>query len=376
VAQSPEVFVIKNVYLSIAISLVCSNSFCLADGSYTVSVLADPTGGVPNPLNISSGGIVGFSIVNNGSPGSTSQAMLWQGSQGVALPILSGYHGTANAINGAGDIVGGVMEVGGTYEQPSVWHNGQLQLLNTSTMPGGNAQAINAQGDIVGDVDDAPNAIFKGALWHNGQLTILGNFPGAQVSASSINNVGQVVLNVSYIQSHAETWVWSNGSMVQVGSLGGVGMNAFAINDAGTVVGSATTADSVDHSFIWKNGVTTALPSLLAGDDEYATAINNAEQIVGIGFTPDRGNYPLLWENGQVSDLNDLIPVSSGWQLQTAYGLGEDGSIVGVGILNGQTEGFLLTPDGVSAPAIVPEPASLWALGVAGLCLLRCRRSK
>jgi hypothetical protein len=43
-------------------------------------------------------------------------------------------------------------------------------------------------------------------------------------------------------------------------------------------------------------------------------------------------------------DLNSLIPANSGWVLQFANGINDQGQIVGEGTLNGQAEGFLLTP--------------------------------
>jgi probable HAF family extracellular repeat protein len=43
-------------------------------------------------------------------------------------------------------------------------------------------------------------------------------------------------------------------------------------------------------------------------------------------------------------DLNNLIPANSGWLLQIANAINDQGQIVGQGTLNGQTEAFLLTP--------------------------------
>ncbi len=48
-------------------------------------------------------------------------------------------------------------------------------------------------------------------------------------------------------------------------------------------------------------------------------------------------------------DLNSLIPSSSGWTLEDAYGINDYGQIVGVGIINGLEHAFLLTP-WVAAP--------------------------
>ncbi len=43
-------------------------------------------------------------------------------------------------------------------------------------------------------------------------------------------------------------------------------------------------------------------------------------------------------------DLNHLIPANSGWLLQFANAINDQGQIAGYGTLNGQTEAFLLTP--------------------------------
>ena len=43
-------------------------------------------------------------------------------------------------------------------------------------------------------------------------------------------------------------------------------------------------------------------------------------------------------------DLNNLIPANSGWLLQQATAINDQGQIVGYGTLNGQSEAFLLTP--------------------------------
>ncbi len=45
-----------------------------------------------------------------------------------------------------------------------------------------------------------------------------------------------------------------------------------------------------------------------------------------------------------MQDLNDLIPVDSGWELTYGSGITDDGKkIIGWGLINGQTHAFLLT---------------------------------
>jgi hypothetical protein len=66
-------------------------------------------------------------------------------------------------------------------------------------------------------------------------------------------------------------------------------------------------------------------------------------------------------------DLNSLISPTSGWVLEQANAINDNGQIVGFGTIDGETHGFLLTP--------VPEPGSLSLLAVGGVALLR-RRSR
>lgn len=49
-------------------------------------------------------------------------------------------------------------------------------------------------------------------------------------------------------------------------------------------------------------------------------------------------------------DLNDLIPSGTGWLLNTAQGINEQGPITGSGTIGGRTHAFLLTP--------IPEPGT------------------
>ena len=53
---------------------------------------------------------------------------------------------------------------------------------------------------------------------------------------------------------------------------------------------------------------------------------------------------PFLWMNGKGYTLQSLLHPRSGWVLQTARGINNRGCIVGTGIHNGRTRGFLLTP--------------------------------
>lgn len=78
-----------------------------------------------------------------------------------------------------------------------------------------------------------------------------------------------------------------------------------------------------------------------------ANDVNQRGAVVGhasgfYGF-PTLEGAAVLWERGEAVDLNQRIPVDSGWVLRSAEAIDEAGRIVGLGTLGGQTRAFLLT---------------------------------
>ena len=204
-------------------------------------------------------------------------------------------------------------------------------------------------------------------------MTILGNFPTAQPTGVAINNVGQALVSIAYHGSgRSETWIWSDGQLNQIPSLGGPTLAGWAINDDGDVVGAATDSSGRSVSFLYKNGVTTPLTDLSGDLASTAFSINDTDQIVGCGIDPTNGPEALLWQNNQVVRLNDLIPSDSGWDLQSAVSIDDNGTIVGNGLFDGQPQAFLLTPTTSSSSSLpTPEPTTLPLLLTAALPLLR-----
>jgi probable HAF family extracellular repeat protein len=79
-----------------------------------------------------------------------------------------------------------------------------------------------------------------------------------------------------------------------------------------------------------------------------AQDINDKGTIVGWSNNTINSNSfsrrAVVWKNGTISDLNNLIPPNSGWELYTAQAINNRGQIVGNGRHNGAIHSFLLTP--------------------------------
>jgi probable HAF family extracellular repeat protein len=150
--------------------------------------------------------------------------------------------------------------------------------------------------------------------------------------------------------THGALWFWAeNGpTVVDLGTLGGPTSQALAINGYGLVVGSADTAIGTD-AFLYEFGKMFDLGNL-GGSFASANAINAGAVVVGTSNTTGDGDTHAFiwnWRRG-LRDLNSLIPANSGWDLQTANSINDDGTIVGTGVFNDPMNGaeshaFVLT---------------------------------
>jgi probable HAF family extracellular repeat protein len=108
----------------------------------------------------------------------------------------------------------------------------------------------------------------------------------------------------------------------------------------------------------------------LGGTTSLAHRINNKGEVVGRSFTAVGSNAYSAFLYNEIEgmlNLNNLIPLDSGWVLSYASNINYSGQIIGNGTIDGEDHAFLLTP--------VPEPCTM-LLFIFGGIILRKRQNE
>lgn len=362
----------------------------VVDAGYTITDLGSLGGATSFAANISSNGSVTGNAqtpTNTASP--RLNGFLWTPTAGITnVGVLPGSNNFSRgyAVNSAGVVVG---ESDNNSSKAFRYENGVITNLGTLGGTSAVALNINDKGQIIGVSSNGTAS--RAFLYQNGSMKDLGTIgglatdnaraPGLSASGDYIAGYSRAALN-----SHATLWTGGvGGKITDLGALVSSAnfSQAYAVNNSAQVVGSSvigtvspTSSTDLYHAFTWQNGVMTDLGTLLSQPTyihSEAKGINNLGQIVGyvarLYNAPTSDGAAVLWQGGVATDLNTQLAANSGWNLQIAQGINDQGQIVGYGQYQGVTRAFLLTPQ-----AAVPEPASALLLGVGGLLAVAWRR--
>ena len=295
---------------------------------------------------------------------------------------LGGFGGTdtcAFAINDSGQTAGSSLKATG---ERHAFRTGPNAPVNSSTDDLGtlggyptSAFGINASGQTTGDSSITGNtrAFRTGAnVPINPATDNIGNLSplsGRPSTGTSINTPGDVAGTIVTTQATIEPFVVHNGTAVLIADFenGISGGNISGINDSGQVAGSGSLGTTLK---VWQNGSLTALfdcTLLAAGGHCYVNGINNPGQVVGRTFpcfhTCPAQSHAILFSQDRLYDLNDLLPANSGWVLNEAIAINDNGQIIGHGTLNGVgPRGFRLDPV-CTTPSIADvsaDPSEIW----------------
>lgn len=262
-------------------------------------------------------------------------------------------------------------------------------MTNLGGFPGADnsqATAVNDLGQVTGNSALSGSGFSHAALWSGGPPTDLGSFGTPTETYNSfglgINNGGQVVgrSGSQTFGEHAFLWNPITQTLNDVFAVSGL-PSAWGINSAGhytggnttgavfvsgttvTTLGPGTTFAINDNdqaagyqypangpmATLYSGGATIALGTL-GGYSSIAFDIDNAGNVVGaadsnLDFNNGVPHAFLYTAANGMQDLNSMIPGGTGWELQEARGIADNGVIVGNGLIGGQPHGFMLIPD-------------------------------
>ncbi len=187
----------------------------------------------------------------------TVDPFLWEKGKMTDLGSLGGTFGFAYTLNNRGQVIGQSNLVGDQIFDQFFWDRGKLVDLYAATTGGKiiTANAINDAGQIVGGADFSSTGGLQhsAVLWQNGVAINLGTLSGDCFSeASAINSKGQVVGD-SYNCDIGEdrAFLWENGIMIDLNTRIPSGFplrlaNAVAINERGEIGGFGAPAGCDD----------------------------------------------------------------------------------------------------------------------------------
>jgi probable HAF family extracellular repeat protein len=234
--------------------------------------------------------------------------------------LSSGLFAEGTAINSLGEVAG-FSSLKNGERHAFVFRGGKLTDLGLTGRES-RAFAINDSGVVAGSESIPGEGHTDATLWSNGKVTDLGLLPGEGgifTDASGINDSNEVVGSGDNKESVERAFLWRNGTMTDIGTLGGPQADATAINNSAEIVGFAQTSTDADHGFLDRGGKMTDL-----GNNVFPNAIANNGAIVGEGGC---GNAVVL-TGGSCSNLQNLIPANSGYELQSAVGINNKGQIL------------------------------------------------
>ena len=324
-----------------------------ATATYTITDLGSLGGGVTHGLAINaSGQVTGDSFLakqvqvpcpypqskNQKCFANLDHTFLWSNGTMTDLGTLGGDNSQGVAINDSGQVVGSSDTKTGSS---SFLFNASDQNLTALSSTIG-ALGINDSGQIAGLCNDRPAApeLYACVASSNGIITELGeavppafgNPPYECLEAVAINNNGQALAYCSGPGVPEDgAVVWTNATPA-VACTFSTDAHPTALNNNGQVVGYVYTSTGGTDGWLCSNGTLTDL-----GSGFFPAAINDTGVFVG---------GPFLDSGGTVQNLNTLIPAGSGYQIQSATGINDNGQVVAnaTDTATGQTHALLLTP--------------------------------
>lgn len=280
-----------------------------------------------------------------------TMARFYDGATFRNLGTLGGASSHANALNDAGQIIGGShFSLTSTDTHAYRW-TAQAGMVTLHSPPYNFATSaafdINNGGQVAGYLPFFGPVLepLHATRWSAENLPLdLGTLNGPSL-ALAVNEAGQVAGNTRDAAGNGLAFRWTEaGGMVGLGTLGGADSDSVAINGAGHVAGHSATPAGLTQSFLWtpERGMTGLGPQRTDADS-FTIAMNDSDMVVGIVRIVDGPYRAFVWtRQAGMTDLGTF-----GGRSAYAHDVNQSGQVVGTAeAADGASRAFVWTAAG------------------------------
>ncbi len=259
-------------------------------------------------------------------------------------------------INNDGIIVGSSHDVGlfGSYPEKSYYFKDDRWWRESMGYFSGQSYLvdINEQGSMTGSgIQNLDYLAHGGVALSSGHRGYIGEQDSQVTYSHAINEHDHTTGQASFEGNH-HAFHWhddgtTNGALTDLGTLGGAFSIGYDITNQDVIVGLSADANGDGRAFKWTSTGGMVSLGTLGGGYSVARSINEAGQIVGYSTTAENDPHAYIYENGQMTDLNTLVPDSTGWEIVDAYHINEYGEVLVRGKRGTENKYLILTKDGI-----------------------------
>ncbi|UZR27247.1 hypothetical protein [Methylococcus mesophilus] len=358
----------SSIHIAVLFGLTGLTSAVHADIAYTITEIKVPDSSLTTARVLNNNGlIVGYYSVDGLQHAFASQNGIFS-----EPATLGGNFATPRAVNNSGTIAGESALADNQTYHAFVSRAGQAVDLGTLGGQNSFAYSINASGQVVGRSDLAsPGSYHAFMVDANGVMSDMGTLGGNNSEAFGINDYGLAVGTSSgswtdetgQLRTFWHAFSKQYGGMVDLGTLGGPNSEAVAVNANGQIAGTSDTsfnqAQNQVHVFVYQYGAKSDYGNLGGLNYARARGINNYGQVVGEGLVADRKWHAFASQHGALVDLNGLIDPASGWTLEEALAINDNGEILAIGAGPSGFGSVLLKPVNTAPPSVTIQPSQV-----------------
>lgn len=274
------------------------------------------------------------------------------GLEALGFPA-SGSYSVGQGVSGDGDAVVGYGNVGSTT-QALLWHAGSGWSALPSLPGASYSYAFDISGDgewIVGYGDDGAGGYAPLRWDHHGVVSALPLPSGWLYGvAYGTNGDGSVVVGYSYTGSGSRAFRWDSATGATAALPSTADAYAYGVSSDGKVVVGQYFTGSSYRPALWSGGTLRDLGDVPGGSDSgYAWGASGDGSVV-VGYADNGTSSPaMVWDAAHgARSLSDVLAGAgvdmSDWYLQNAYGISDDGKVVGgqgYQLSTGRSQGFI-----------------------------------